>query len=104
MTGEMSRSEVTPEAYPAHFAIAKAYNGSVEPFDQYQGPYVLVPGYGRLWVQTDDGSELYVYSERFDKRSEPFPMYWQDRDPLLPLAVLAVSAAREVLPPSLEMG
>ena len=42
MTGEMHRSEVTPEAYPTHFAIARALGGTVEPFDQYQGPYVCI--------------------------------------------------------------
>ncbi len=41
MTGEMHKSEVTREAYPLHFACADAVGGTVEPFDQYQGPYIV---------------------------------------------------------------
>ncbi len=44
MTGEMIKSDVTREAYPLHFAIADELGGSVEPFDQYQGPYVVIGG------------------------------------------------------------
>lgn len=49
MTGEMSRSDVTREAYPSHFAIARVVKGTVHPFDVYQGPYILAPA-GRLWI------------------------------------------------------
>lgn len=42
MTGEMYKSDVTEEEYPLHFAIAKALHGTVEPFDVYQGPYVVI--------------------------------------------------------------
>ena len=37
MTGEMHKSEVTKEAFPLHFKLAKKYGGTVRPFDQYQG-------------------------------------------------------------------
>ena len=105
MTGEMCRSELTAEAYPIHFAIAKALGGSVEPFDQYQGPYVcigrdvrcgagpyaLAPrglGIVRLWVCSDDGAVCTVYNEATNKSSAPF--LWNDKR-------AAVKAARATL-------
>lgn len=91
MAGEMSASEVTRENYPLHFAIADAFNGTVQPFDQYQGPYVMVgaadmtsgdepyavpvptriTGGHRLWLTSDDGFELYIYNEANEKKSSP---------------------------------
>lgn len=49
MTGEMSQSEVTREAYPLHFAIADRLGGEVRAFDQYQGPYVRTKR-GKFWL------------------------------------------------------
>ena len=92
MTGEMCKEEVTREAYPAHFAMADGLNSEVKPFDQYQGPFVQVPG-ARLWLSSEDGAEGYVYNENNDKKSEPFWLHYKDPD-TLPL--VAVAAAREV--------
>lgn len=71
MTGEMSRSEVTREAYPLWFAAADQIDGAtVEPFDHYQGPYVLIPTIGRFFLFADRGYAW--WSERFDCTSQPF--------------------------------
>ncbi|KKL90032.1 hypothetical protein LCGC14_1908670 [marine sediment metagenome] len=103
MTGEMFKSDVTPEAYPIHFAIAEALGGTVQPFDQYQGPYVLIGddircgnepyavaprglGVVRLWI-TEDSRGPVVYNEANEKTA-PFPYDCVD---------LAVAAARSVL-------
>ncbi|KKM74800.1 hypothetical protein LCGC14_1396630 [marine sediment metagenome] len=103
MTGEMFKSDVTPEAYPIHFAIAEALGGTVQPFDQYQGPYVCVGddirsgdepyavavqglGVVRLWL-VDDGDGPYVYNEANEKTAS-FPYDCVE---------LAVEAARSVL-------
>ena len=68
MTGEMHKSEVTREAYPLHFQIARNYRGTVKPFDQYQGPYVLIKG-RRYWLCSDDGVLACWYSESDDASS-----------------------------------
>mgnify|MGYP001559819331 FL=1 len=87
----------TPDGgvYTLHAAIAKAVGGTIQPFDTYQGPYVVVgkdvrmgerpyqlavQGVGviRLWVGTDDGWPDYlarVYREDTDTLSEPFEAY-----------------------------
>lgn len=54
MTGEMSKDEVTRENYPEFFELSdllhsKGYPASVEPFDQYQGPYVQC-GNLKFWL------------------------------------------------------
>lgn len=73
MTGEMCRAEVTREAYPLHFALADAFQGAtVAPFDQYQGPYVSVPGHGRVFLSSDDGYFARWYSEKRHQMSGPF--------------------------------
>ena len=72
MTGEMHESEVTREAYPTHFAIADAVNGTVRPFDQYQGPYVSAAK-ARLWLCSDDGYLATVYNEYGERESFQFP-------------------------------
>ena len=74
MTGEMY--EATRDEWPTHFAIADAVGGTVQPFDQYQGPYIVVesdirigntpyayapPGPVRLWM-VEEG----VYREDTD--------------------------------------
>ncbi len=89
MTGEMSRSELTREAWPLHFAIADDTGGQVMPFDQYQGPYIVIGpdirigrdpyaycprhlGIVRLWVQDyGDGIGVQIYNEANDILSEP---------------------------------
>ena len=76
MTGEMSREEVTREAYPIHFALADELKGTVEPFDQYQGPYVHALQ-TRFWVIVEEnGAECRLYDERNDKQSPRF--LWGD--------------------------
>ena len=85
MTGEMHY--INPETgedsdgniWESHLAIAKATGGTLKPFDQYQGPYIIVGGdltvgnapYAmpvqrlgivRLWL-TEDG----VYREDTDQ-------------------------------------
>ena len=54
MTGEMSRAEVTRDAYPDLFALRDALHrrgipSEPRPFDQYQGPYLNVPTVGCAW-------------------------------------------------------
>ncbi|KKK59701.1 hypothetical protein LCGC14_3031750, partial [marine sediment metagenome] len=79
MTGEMLKEEVTRDNYPLYFKIADALGGTVEPFDQYQGPYILVGqdviasdapyalaprglGVVRLWIIDCDGDSA-IYNE-----------------------------------------
>lgn|SRR3990167_2058269 len=79
-----------------HAEIARAIGGRLQPFDQYQGPYIVVGsdirmgqrpyqvpiqglGVVRLWVfpdeeQPDDFAR--IYREDIDKTSEPF--FWPD--------------------------
>ena len=98
MTGEMSRAELTPENYPIHFAIAGALKGTVEPFDQYQGPYVHVPAKGaKLWLvySNDDSGSYRVFNERTGQASADCFTY---RNPES-TAQDAVAAARSVLKP-----
>ena len=64
----MGKSEVTREAYPAFFslrdAIKRRYHRliyvTVEPFDQYQGPYVSVDRRVRIWA----GQPFHPYGVR----------------------------------------
>lgn len=108
MAGEMFASDVTREAWPLHFAIADAFNGTVKPFDQYQGPYVSIgedirvgndpyayapriPGIVRLWIITEEGEVGQVYNEDNEKTSSPFFFYTNSAESD------AVDAAREVL-------
>jgi hypothetical protein len=71
MTGEMSREEVTRENFPLYFAAADTVEGAtVEPFDQYQGPYIHVPGKGRFFLSGDYNAQW--YSEQTDSLSEEF--------------------------------
>ena len=98
MTGEMSREDVTREAYPLHFAIADAFKGRVRPFDQYQGPFVDAGTAGKFWIQSylmpcnygheHDTGLVQVYNARTDKLSDPFS----------PAALkMAIQAAEETL-------
>ena len=78
MTGEMSRDMVTREEYPLHFSIARALRGTVEPFDVYQGPYILAPG-AKLFIcppENDNDSGLaVVWNDRTRTASAPFWPY-----------------------------
>jgi ribosomal protein L37AE/L43A len=87
-TGEMSRSEVTREAYPIHFAIADAVGGTVEPFDQYQGPYIDTDQ-GRLFITVEEGGMATVWNEATHNESNAF--FHDDENG-------AVEAALSVLP------
>ena len=106
MTGEMYKNDVTREEYPIHFEIADDLGGSVEPFDQYQGPYVLIGkdirsgdepyqtaphGFGivRLWVTPENDTYTFtVFNEASGRTSEPF--FWSDPG-------AAVAAAHSVI-------
>ncbi len=106
MTGEMYESDLTPDEYPLHFAVARALKGKVRPFDVYQGPYVVIGeditsgaqpyaycprglGVVRLWIIDDDGGgTCTVYNEANDKISKPF--WWNSTR-------AACRAARSVL-------
>ena len=109
-TGEMTQQELDAngrEEWPLHYAIADALGGTVKPFDQYQGPYVLIgsevrgqgvyapatrmEGTVRLWISSEDGEMGVVYNEDNEKQSEPFPLYSSYA------AESAVDAAQEVL-------
>lgn len=61
MTGEMSQSEVTQEAYPGLFALQRALRrrgiaSTPRAFDQYAGPVLRVPGYPgvSVWYSPDE--------------------------------------------------
>lgn len=71
MTGEMSESEVTRENFPVHFAAAdKVAGATVEPWDYYQGPYILVPGKGHYFLCSDtEWREAYWYNIADDRVS-----------------------------------
>ena len=91
VTGETPDGEV----YSLHAAIAKAVGGTIQPFDVYQGPYVLVGndvrlgdrpyqyaprglGVVRLWVSPDEEWPDYlvhVYREDTDTLSDYFEAY-----------------------------
>lgn len=73
MSGEMTRSEVTEEAYPLHFYVARHLRGTVEPFDQYQGPCIRTK-YHNLWLceVCDGDSFLYWYESSYDMQSYEF--------------------------------
>ena len=82
MTGEMcsiTQKGVDSDGneWPIHAAIAKAVRGTLQPFDQYQGPYILIGsdvragqapyqvavqhlGVKRLWIsETAEGPVVY---------------------------------------------
>ena len=104
MAGEMyaidsiTGQEPNGATWPLHAAIAEAVNSlfgakaEIKPFDQYQGPYIVVgpdvrigpPPYAlapihlgvvRLWVHTTGDFLAQVYREDTDTFSDPFPMH-----------------------------
>ena len=92
MTGEMSQADVTEEDWPLHFAIAREFGGTVQPFDKYQGPYIYIPGKGRVWVCSEDGEFATVYREATKTESEFFPYYPDDTEMEVELALIAARA------------
>ena len=78
MAGEMTKSDLTKEDYPFHFAVAKSLGGLVKPFDLYQGPYVLLPLEGiRLWLvpafpEDPYSTEVCWYDDSSEKTSQIF--------------------------------
>jgi hypothetical protein len=109
-TGEMSQEELDAngrQEWPLHYAIAEAFGGTVKPFDQYQGPYVLIgseargsgvyapatpmAGTVRLWLSSDDGMMGIVYNEENEKQSQPFLLNGSNAEQD------AIAAAEEVL-------
>lgn len=89
MTGEMSASEVTRDNWPIHFAIADALGGEVKPFDQYQGPYILIKE-ACLWLFIGSAWAT-VYNEATDCTSAEFPLWGPDE------IALAIGAARSLI-------
>lgn len=112
MTGEMHAineqgEDSNGDVWSAHAAIAKALGGTLEPFDVYQGPYILlgselrvgpapyavpVPGACRLWLQTKDGELGQVYREDTDTLSEPFLLTYDESE-----HEAAIAAAQSLL-------
>lgn len=117
MTGEMWT--ITQEGvdndgneWPIHAAIVKALGGTLQPFDKYQGPYILIgedvrlgqPPYAvatqhlgvvRLWVVPNEEEvpvggydTARIYREDTDTLSSPFQ--WEDTES-------AIACAREVM-------
>ena len=100
MTGEMYHidqdgKDDSGNEWPLHAAIAKAlrdegYNATLQPFDQYQGPYILVGkdvrvgqrpyqlavqnvGVTRLWLALDDEGWPCIWREDTDTSLALFP-------------------------------
>ena len=99
MTGEMCNidqdgKDDSGNEWTMHAAIVKAlraegYDATLQPFDQYQGPYILVGkdirvgerpyqlavqnmGVIRLWIVVDSDGEGLVYREDIDASSDAF--------------------------------
>ena len=94
MTGEMysinqDGEDSSGNIWPIHAAIAKALGGTLQPFDQYQGPYILIGqdvrvgnapnqsavqnmGVIRLWLVVGGDDLGQVYREDTDRLSESF--------------------------------
>ena len=94
-TGEMSREDVTRETYPAHFAIADALEGTVEPFDVYQGPYIDTK-YGRLFIATEEGGLATVWNEANTNESNAF--FYDNENEAVDAALSTIPNPPEVKP------
>ena len=79
MAGEMNKTDMTKEAFPIHFAVARSTGGEVKPFDMYQGPYVYIPGQGKLWLYIDN-MRGYWYNEFNERESGYFNPYANNRE------------------------
>jgi hypothetical protein len=71
MTGEMSAAEVTRDNYPELFALRDALRrrgikSEPRPFDQYQGPYLNVPGVGSVWYSQDENAAAVKLRRQLD--------------------------------------
>ena len=78
MTGEMSAAEVTRENYPELFALRDALKrwdiaSTPRPFDQYQGPYLAVPGVGKVWYSYDAGQGYVMRDDSAPNGWRPIP-------------------------------
>jgi hypothetical protein len=105
MTGEMSRSDVTPEEYPHYFAIAKAFGGTVEPFDVYQGPYILIakPKLAKLWLIADEqGGGATIYDSKSERQSDWFPLYTRDPNESYGMAIAAAAKVLQRAPRNIK--
>jgi hypothetical protein len=100
MTGEMHAidqrgRDSNGATWPVHAAIARSVKGRLEPFDVYQGPYIVVgpeltagnppyrcplPGAVRLWVGIDGLDDVtgIVYREDTDQQAYYYPA-WDTR-------------------------
>jgi hypothetical protein len=91
------------DTWSVHAAIARAVGGTLEPFDVYQGPYVLVgddrlcgqspyrvtlPGPCRLWLDANASGMGTVYREDTGTAA----LYWPESS-----ETAAVEAARSLL-------
>ena len=101
MTGEMysitkQGVDSNGDCWAMHAAVARAVGGRLEPFDVYQGPYIVVGpdvrvgsapyqlavqhlGVKRLWIVPEDdsnGAFVQVYREDTDTLSEL--IWWED--------------------------
>ena len=110
MTGEMHHidqdgNDSNGECWPTHTAIAKALGGKLQPFDVYQGPYIMIGpdmrigerpyqlavqnlGIIRLWIVSDDGAFGQVYREDTEKLSDSF--WYEDLE-------AAIASAQELM-------
>ncbi len=109
MTGEMYHIDQNgfdgESTWDLHAAIAEAVGGELRPFDQYQGPYIVVGpdltagqgpytvpiqniGIVRLWIVNADEISLQVYREDTEELS--FGFLWDDTE-------TAIQAAKSLL-------
>lgn len=96
MTGEMTKDELTREAFPLHFAAADLADGAeVRPFDYYQGPFVNVPAQGNFWLVPDNEGQTCQWWRESDGNVTP-PFFPADK-------VSAAEAFQELLASPLEV-
>jgi len=110
MTGEMcwidqNGMDSNGDCYELHAAVAKAIGGTLQPFDVYQGPYILIGkdvrigsspyalastgmGVKRLWLVNEDNGWGQWFREDTEQFSSEF--WWDDVEE-------AIEAARELL-------
>lgn len=69
-TGEDSNGE----SWPVHLAVARSTRGKLRPFDMYQGPYILIPGKGSLWLSSDDGFTGTVFHDGIRRAVDYWPL------------------------------
>ena len=121
MTGEMYHidqdgKDDSGNEWTMHAAIAKAlrdegYDATLQPFDQYQGPYILVGkdirvgnapyrlavqnmGVIRLWIVAHDDPVSQIQREDTDTLSESF--WWNDTKSAIACAKELLARTKEV--------